>query len=316
MSEQITNFRDLQKQAAGLGVHFTWMGVKVTLTLQEKDQVAKAFDASPRSLVMSKKIIDTKNPFYRKLTQIKTQISSLWRTTTLPWVEDGIRLIRKQDIARFNEQFNDLKNQLKDAASDFAMKWQEIVEDGKDKLGNLANDNDYKKNVLDAFDVYLSWPNLEVPEYLKDDPVLYEAEQKKREAQFAKALKTFEEGSMAQLYKLVQHLDDKLKPNHDGSKKIFKDASVDNLIAFFETFRKLNVRSNEEIETLVNKAETLVSGLDPELLRANDQIRNQVSQQMDNLVKELESKVTLKPRRKITVAKPIQVPQPQEGDAA
>lgn len=300
---QIKNCRDLQEQAAGIGMHFTWMGIKVSLNNQEKRQVAQAFGAQPDSLAMSKKIIDTKNPFYRRLTQIKTQLSGLWKSWTLPWVEDGIRLIRKVDIPSFNLQFEELKKDLQIAAHNFALNWQAIVAEGKDKLGNLANEQDYNKTPDDLFDVYLSWPNLAVPDYLKEDPALYEAEQKKREAQFAKALKTFEEGSMAQLLKLVEHLSDKLKPNPDGSKKVFKDASVENIKAFFDTFRNLNVRSNEDMENLVNKAESLICGLDPELLRQSDQTRTQVSQQMDVLVKELTSKVTVKPRRKVEIVK-------------
>jgi hypothetical protein len=66
---------------------------------------------------------------------------------------------------------------------------------------------------------------------------------------------------VGELSKLVSHLMGRLSGTEDGKPKIFRDSAVENLTEFFNRFRQLNVRSNEQLDGLVNDAHRIVRGV-------------------------------------------------------
>src|SRR5436305_14842966 len=91
----------LRRTAAAVRVHFTWWGVHKTLTAQQKEEVGDTYGADARFLTAGKKIIDVRHEAFRRLTSIRTRIINYWRGLTLPYVENGVRLIRQADIEGF-----------------------------------------------------------------------------------------------------------------------------------------------------------------------------------------------------------------------
>jgi len=79
----------------------------------------------------------------------------------------------------------------------------------------------------------------------------------------------------------------------------FRDSSVTNLIDFFERFRRLNVRSNEQLDELVQRAQQVVRGVQPQQLRDNDALRQQVNTQLAGVQSALDGLLVDRPRRNI-----------------
>jgi hypothetical protein len=63
-------------------------------------------------------------------------------------------------------------------------------------------------------------------------------------------------------------------------------AAVENLMEFFQHFRRLNVRSNEELDGLVEEARRVVQGVEPQSLRENGVLRQSVAQGLGELTRE------------------------------
>jgi hypothetical protein len=57
-----------------------------------------------------------------------------------------------------------------------------------------------------------------------------------------------------------------------------KNSVVNNLTEFFARFRDLNVRSNPELDILVEQAQSLVRGVTPQRLRDSDALRQHVTE--------------------------------------
>ena len=55
---------------------------------------------------------------------------------------------------------------------------------------------------------------------------------------------------MEELQQLVAHLTERLTGQSDGQPKTFRNSAVNNLTEFFDRFRQLNVRSNQDLDTL------------------------------------------------------------------
>jgi hypothetical protein len=75
-----------------------------------------------------------------------------------------------------------------------------------------------------------------------------------------------EQAFTEELSKLVSHLTERLSGQEDGKPKVFRDSAIDNLREFFERFRHLNIRSDEQLDALVNQAQES-SGHQPQQLR-------------------------------------------------
>jgi hypothetical protein len=67
-----------------------------------------------------------------------------------------------------------------------------------------------------------------------------------------------------ELQRLMAHLAERLSGMHDGQLKVLRNSVVENLREFFEPFRRLNIRSNSELDMLVEAAEQVITGIEPQ----------------------------------------------------
>src|SRR5215471_14760529 len=86
--------RRLRSTMAAVRVSLSWLGVRKTLTPEQKAQAAESFGAQGAFLSAGKKLLDTRHPAFRAVTAVRTQMLSYWRGMTLPYPEPGIRLVR------------------------------------------------------------------------------------------------------------------------------------------------------------------------------------------------------------------------------
>src|SRR6185437_5454375 len=90
--------QQLRRTAAAVRVLLHWWGVHRALTSQQKDEFGAVTSADARFLTAGKKLVDTRHEAFRRLTSLRTRITSYWRGISLPYVEPGVRLIKQADI--------------------------------------------------------------------------------------------------------------------------------------------------------------------------------------------------------------------------
>jgi hypothetical protein len=74
---------------------------------------------------------------------------------------------------------------------------------------------------------------------------------------------------------------------------------VENLREFFDRFRALNVRSNDQLDSLVSQCHQVVDGVQPQELRDNGGLRQQVATQLSGVQSVLDGLLVDRPRRRI-----------------
>ncbi|HUE72275.1 MAG TPA: hypothetical protein VMP01_15430 [Pirellulaceae bacterium] len=74
---------------------------------------------------------------------------------------------------------------------------------------------------------------------------------------------------------------------------------MQNLTEFFQRFRHLNVRSSEQLDQLVNQAQRIVRGVQPQALRDDTQLRQQIATQLAGVQSQIEGMLVDRPRRAI-----------------
>ncbi|WP_435011921.1 hypothetical protein P12x_006155 (plasmid) [Tundrisphaera lichenicola] len=296
-----TPARRLRATMAAARVSFTWFGVQKALTREQKARAAEAFDAEGPFLSAGKKLIDTRHVAFRAVTAIRGKADAYWRGQSLPFPEPGVRLIRHEVVESFAAQMSDFRVELDDAVADLDRHYGELKQAARERLGSLFNPSDYPESLVGLFGVLWDFPNVEPPDYLVQlSPGLYEAERARVSARFEEAVQLAEQAFLDEFARLVAHLTERITGvGEDGQPRVFRDSAVENLTAFFERFRALNVRSNDQLDALVVEAQRVVRGVAAQDLRDGASLRTSVATQLGRVQTSLDAMLVERPRRRI-----------------
>lgn len=245
-------------------------------------------------------MLDTRHAAYQAVTTVRGHGLHYWRSLTLPYPESGVRLIRQSDIAGFDRQLTVFRDDLATAVDQLDRQFAELKEQARQRLGDLYNANDYPVSLRDEFAMQWEFPAVEPPDYLRQlNPRLYEQECQRMQSRFQEAVELAEQAFLDELARLVSHLTERLSGTDDGKPKVFRDSAVENLTEFFDRFRKLNVRSNAQLDDLVSQTQRIVQGVESQQLRDSDPLRQRVSRQMATVQATLDGMLVDRPRRSI-----------------
>jgi len=290
----------LQATMAAARVGFTWFGVRKTLTPAQKAQAAEAFGAEDHYLSAAKKLLDTHCQGFQAVTAVRNSILAYWWGMSLPYPEPGIRLVRQYSIEPFNQHMTEMRQEFIEAVEALDRQLPDLKEDARRQLGELYNPSDYPPSLRDLFTVEWDFPSVEPPDYLLQlNPRLYEQQRQLMVSRFEEAVKMAEQAFAEEFGKLVAHLTERLTGADDGKPKVFRDSVVGNLQEFFERFRSLNVRSNEELDRLVETAQRALRGVAPQDLRDSQGLRQQIVARLGSLQSSLDALLVDRPRRRI-----------------
>ena len=299
----MSEFADkLREQTAAVRLHRSRFGARKAISKDQKQRAASLFYAENDMLSASKKLLDTKDTTYRAVTSILSQAAETWKSYSVPFPEPGIRLIRRDRIEGYNNAMVGLVAQLDQAVAALNVNYWELKGRARTSLGDLFNSEDYPDNLDDEFALKWDFPSVDPPAYLQTlNPALYAAEEERIKRRFEDAVQLAEQAFADEFQKLISNLADKLTGIDDnGVQKQFKDSSVHKLHEFFEKFRELNVRSNPELDALVEQAHNCVAGQTPEQLRSNGGVRVAVGEALKMVTQQLDDMLVRKPKRVIS----------------
>ncbi|MCY2994365.1 MAG: hypothetical protein NTY19_41815 [Planctomycetota bacterium] len=290
----------LRATMAAVRVSLSWFGTRKSLTSEQRTQAADTFGAEGTFLSAGKKLLDTRHEAYKAVTGVKGRIVALWKSMSLPFPEPGIRLIRQDQIETFNTQLGTLKQELDEAVAELDRRYEHLKSAARNRLGTLYNPADYPVSLLGLFQVAWDYPSVDAPEYLQQlSPEIYRQECERVAARFDEAVQLAEQAFMEELEELVSHLTERLTGQSDNRPKVFRDSAVNNLTEFFERFKQLNVRSNEQLDEVVAQCQRMVRGVEPQALRDNQGLRQHVTQELSQVQNVLDLLLVDRPRRNI-----------------
>jgi hypothetical protein len=153
--------------------------------------------------------------------------------------------------------------------------------------------------VEDQFSFIWQYISFGVPEQLREiSTKIWQDEREKAAEMMAEAGREIQQVLRTAMAELVKHMRDRLKDGPDGKALRFKESTVSNLVEFLGTFDFRNVTDDAELKTLVDKARTMLAGVNADDLRTTAGLRAQVQQGMADLAAELDNMIVKKPGRK------------------
>lgn len=291
--------QDLRAQTAAVRLMHSKLGNRKALSPAQMQAVGATFGADDGYLSASKKLIDSHDEAYKTVTGVISRARAYWQTMTVPFPVKGIRLLRRDLIPHFEAAMLRFREELTEGVQSLSGRYQSLCEDARDRLGDLFNERDYPDSITDCFDIRWDYPSVEPPNHLKElAPELYEREAAKISSRFESALQMAEEAFAAELKSLVSHLVERLTDDENSDKpKVFKNSAVTNLSEFFTRFQTMNIRSNGELNQLVEQAQGIINEVDPSELRKQTGTRVSVAQQMEEVKAKLDQMVIDAPIR-------------------
>jgi len=292
--------QQLRTTMAAVRLSISWLGTRKTLGQQQRTQAAESFGAEGDYVSAAKKLLDTKHPALKAVTTVKNKAVQLWKGLSLPYPEAGIRLIRQNDVELFGARMTDVQAELEEAVWRLDEHYTELKSAARERLGSLYDESDYPASLRGLFRIDFDFPSVEPPDYLRQlSPELYQQECQRVAARFDEAVELAERAFAEQLTGLVSHLAERLSGQQDGKPKVFRDSAVENLTEFFQRFRRLNVRSDDQLDHLVDQCQQIVGGVEPQTLRDNQVLRQSVATELGEVRQVLDELLVDRPRRNI-----------------
>jgi len=225
----------LREKTIAVRIHHEKLGVRKSLTKEQRESAAQPFHATAKSLNISKRLLNTRHPAFSRVSSIRRNATDYWKSVTVPYPEPGVRLLRRDRLESFVLQLQSYRNALTKRATELQEVYGELRNQAREDLGELFNPADYPTQIDDEFDLSWDFPSIEPPAYLKKiHPELYEQEASRIRARFEEAIAMTEQAFTSEFHKMVTHLADRLGGGEDGKLRTFHGSSVDNLKEFFE----------------------------------------------------------------------------------
>jgi hypothetical protein len=219
--ESAVNFSDrLKTMTVAVKLSRARMGTKKGLSKTQVEQAAEEFEADKNYLSASKKLLDTKHPKFKDVTSILGAAYSFWESVTLPYPDDGVRLLRTEAVERFETQMRIFKEELQIAVDALQEVYSELLDKARQDLGQLFKPEDYPADIRDKFSLEFAYVAIEPARHLIDSfPELYERERQRIQAKFEESLAIAEESFANELKKILTHAVERLTDDSDGKRK-------------------------------------------------------------------------------------------------
>jgi hypothetical protein len=114
------------------------------------ESIANQYGAEKDAGAYTKRLIAKE--FTATLSTLSREVKALHRGLTLPWDDDGERILPIEVYFDYMQQMRSYKADYKRAVDELKFKWEDAMRNAKQRLGRMFNEEDYKhRNAADLF---------------------------------------------------------------------------------------------------------------------------------------------------------------------
>lgn len=246
-------------------------------------------------IIESKEYLEVLNHTYT----VRTWLTS--RTVPSP-LKRGTYLVPVKSVEMISEFINKAETKYKELVEKFLDVYPTAVENAKEDLKDQFNPSNYLTvdQLRSAFWVERRFIDFGIPTEEKIGAELWKQEKVRAEQTWGKAVEVIQAALRTSFRDLVTTLADRLEPKADGSRKAFRDATVNHILEFIDLFKARNVTDDAELDGLVAQANEVLNGRKPEDIRGSDAVRGEILGEMGRVKMALDQLIETAPRRRIS----------------
>ena len=207
---------------------------------------------------------------------------------TLPWTDNGSRLLPMSNFMNYKEQLGALENNYSALVDKFIVAYPSLVSAAAFQLGTLFDRNEYpdENSLKKKFKFTYSF----FPVPTAGDFRIDINEEAKAEiiancnSAYQDRLNNAMREAWSRLHDCLSRMSERLTDNADGSRKIFRDSLVENGVELVGMLKHLNITQDQSLEQARRELESAIGHHSLDSLRDNSNAREAVKLKVDTIL--------------------------------
>lgn len=244
----------------------------------------------------SKRLIDHKA--MEVLQTVRYKARSYHYKVTLPWFDEGTRILPTTLYFDYVKTMNDLKTEWNAAVKEFLTGYPGFCAQAERELGSLYNPGDYPdaRVVAAKFGFEINFCEMPSGDFRTDlDPDITKTLTSDLHAQIENTYKDALKSAAERVVEVVGHMANKLKDYKPADKKkgvkaegSFKDSLVSNVKELADLLPAFNLTGDAKMTALHQNITEKLCAHVPDALREDTALRKQVAKDAKNILKQVE----------------------------
>lgn len=239
-------------------------------------EVASSHGAHEKAGIYSKHLLYEAEKL-EKVKTIASQVRAYVYKVTLPWADEGARILPTEVFDDFYKQMETYKYEFAKAADEFVVDYPRYINDACPLLGSLFNDSDYPASDEIRKKFAIGVEIIPIPSS-EDFRVTLSSTQKERIAREIdqNARERFEKATRDlwfRLYEAVRHMAKRLS-DEEGR---LNSSAIDNVAELVELLPRLNISNDAHLTSIIADVRSQLCQHSAKLLRDNPALRSQTA---------------------------------------
>ena len=259
---------------------------------QASNHVAAHHDASASAGRYNKRLLP--KAAFAALTATISKIRSTHYEQTLPWDDQGSRLLTVANYERYTELVDGLRERIVRERARFIEDYDDNIDQARLDLGKLFRIEDYpsKEALQDRFGIrYRIVPVPDADHFMaklaSDDTARVRRD---IEHQIEERLHDAVGDLYRRLGEAVERVSERLQEGEDGKPLVFRNSMIENIRDLVDVVPRLNIFGDDRLARLCQDVKDRIAHADPDTLRPSPQfnpnVRRQVKRDADALIQQ------------------------------
>lgn len=231
----------------------------------------------------NKILVDKKH--LEPLQKIATKARDFHYNNTLPWGDNGDRLLPTENYFEYTAQIARFKNEWETAVNDFERNYAGMIDEARINLNGLFDERDYPRHITDKFDIKTSF--MPVPDTEDIRVNLSQGEVETLRRNIGEELNDRMAGATKDIFRRMHEVLSRMFERLNDKDAIFKDSLFENVKDLVELLPRLNVTGDETITELCQDMASIYTN--PERIRKNRTLRAEKAEEVDAILKKMDA---------------------------
>jgi hypothetical protein len=222
------------------------------------------------------------------ITKAQTQLRAHFYKMTLPWKDNGDRVLTRKLFGKFMEEHQVLANEFKDAVTKFITEdYPRARDQAAFRMGALFNPNDYPSPYVVERRFHVGF-DIDPVSAASDFRVqLSDEELEKVQGTIERAMKERVGRAMTDVWDRMFETLGHYATTMADPEKVFRDTTVRNLQELADMLPAFNILEDKQLDAIRQKVQHYLSGIEPKELRNNPATRASAAADAQRIIDEM-----------------------------
>ena len=223
--------------------------------------------------------------------KVRTQMRKEHYKYTLPWMDDGPRILSADCYFEYTRKMQKLKSEFNQVVDSFCNLYPLLRAEAPQRMKSSFKHEDWPDDIRSKFGCKVNI--IPIPDHQNDDwrVALPEEEMNELRDQFQREGQEVLAAAQKDVWKRMLVVVKAYAETMSDKDKVFRDTKTENIKAVCDMAPRLNVLGDPEVNRLVGEINKELINVSPQALRDSSSIRNDKAVKAQEIMKDIEAKM-------------------------